>query len=82
MPHCDRSSGRRVLPKAAITVDYWYVVAMANQMDTEVRRLVPTICMAGAAGPRIRHGSTGKPLNCNQENMSGAPRGRVQEIID
>ncbi|RNL48235.1 ISL3 family transposase, partial [Arthrobacter oryzae] len=33
-----RRAVRKVLPKAAITVDHWHVVARANQMVTEVRR--------------------------------------------
>lgn len=33
-----RRTVRKVLPKAAITVDHWHVVAQANQMVTEVRR--------------------------------------------
>lgn len=33
-----RRAIRKVLPKAAITVDHWHVVARANQMVTEVRR--------------------------------------------
>lgn len=33
-----RRAVRKVLPKAAITVDHWHVVARSNQMVTEVRR--------------------------------------------
>lgn len=76
-----RRAVRKVLPKASITVDHWHVVARANQMVTEVRR----------RRAHELHGRRGratdpawkyrKLLTCNQENMSCAQRGRMQEII-
>lgn len=77
-----RRAVRKVLPKAAITVDHWHVVARANHMVTEVRR-------RRAHDLHGRRGRATDPawkyrklLTCNQENMSSAQRGRVQEIID
>ena len=77
-----RRAIRKTLHKAAITVDHWHVVARANQMVTEVRR----------RRAHELHGRRGratdpawkyrKLLTCNQENMSRAQRGRMQEIID
>ncbi|TQS88265.1 ISL3 family transposase [Arthrobacter sp. TS-15] len=76
-----RRAVRKALPKAAITVDHWHVVARANQMVTEVRR-------RRAHDLHGRRGRATDPawkyrklLTCNQENMSGAQRGRMQEII-
>lgn len=76
-----RRAIRKVLPKAAITVDHWHVVARANQMVTEVRR-------RRAHDLHGRRGRATDPawkyrklLTCNQENMSSAQRGRMQEII-
>ena len=76
-----RRAVRKVLPKAAITVDHWHVVARANQMVTEVRR-------RRAHDLHGRRGRATDPawkyrklLTCNQENMSSAQRGRMQEII-
>jgi transposase len=76
-----RRAVRKALPKAAITVDHWHVVARANQMVTEVRR-------RRAHDLHGRRGRATDPawkyrklLTCNQENMSFAQRGRMQEII-
>ena len=76
-----RRAVRKVLPRAAITVDHWHVVARANQMVTEVRR-------RRAHDLHGRRGRATDPawkyrklLTCNQENISSAQRGRMQEII-
>jgi transposase len=76
-----RRAVRKALPKASITVDHWHVVARANQMVTEVRR-------RRAHDLHGRRGRVTDPawkyrklLTCNQENMSAAQRGRMQEII-
>ncbi|MBP1232507.1 transposase [Arthrobacter sp. PvP102] len=76
-----RRAVRKALPKAAITVDHWHGVAPANQMVTEVRR-------RRAHDLHGRRGRATDPawmyrklLTCTQENMSGAQRGRTQEII-
>ncbi len=76
-----RRAVRKVLPKAAITVDHWHVVARANQMVTEVRR-------RRAHDLHGRRGRATDPawkyrklLTCNQDNMSSAQRGRMHEII-
>lgn len=76
-----RRAVRKALPKAAITVDHWHVVARANQMVTEVRRR-RAHDLHGRRG-RATHPAWKyrKLLTCNQENMSGAQRGRMQEII-
>lgn len=76
-----RRAVRKALPKAAITVDHWHVVARANQMVTEVRRRRAHDLhgrRGRAADPAWKYR---KLLTCNQENMSGAQRGRMQEII-
>lgn len=77
-----RRAVRKALPKAAITVDHWHVVARANQMVTEVcrRRAHDLYGRRGrATDPAWKYR---KLLTCNQENMSGAQRGRMLEIID
>jgi transposase len=69
------------LPKAAITVDHWHVVARANQMVTEVRRRRAHDLhgrRGRATDPAWKHR---KLLTCNQENMSAAQRARMHEII-
>ncbi|GAA4038278.1 ISL3 family transposase [Arthrobacter methylotrophus] len=76
-----RRAVRKALPKAGITVDHWHVVARANQMVTEVRRRRAHDLhgrRGRATDPAWRYR---KLLTCNQENMSGAQRGRMQEII-
>jgi transposase len=75
-----RRAVRKALPKAAITVDHWHVVAWANQMG---HRGPPAACprsarQAGATDPACKYR---KLLTCNQENMCVSQRGRTHEII-
>jgi transposase len=49
-PSAPYASGiRAALPDAKIAVDRWHLVALANQMVTEVRQRVTPTCWAGAA---------------------------------
>jgi transposase len=56
-PSAPYASGIRVaLPDAKIAVDKWHLVALANQMVTEVRQRSPATCWAGAARSPTRCG--------------------------
>lgn len=64
-----RRAVRTVLPKAAITVDHWHVVARANQMITDVRRRRSHDLhgrRGRAADPAWKYR---KLLTCSQEKM-------------
>jgi transposase len=56
-PSAPYASGiRAALPDAKIAVDKWHLVALANQMVTEVRHASPATCSVGAARSPIPSG--------------------------
>ena len=56
-PSAPYASGiRAALPDAKIAVDKWHLVALANQMVTEVRHASHATCWAGAAPSPTRSG--------------------------